>query len=259
MPLKRRVVSTETRLVDAARDPDIAVGPLPSHVAIIMDGNGRWAAHRNLPRYRGHFAGVRSVRRIVEAAAHLGIDVLTVYAFSIENWRRPHSEVSRLVRLFRHYLRRELPALTTNNIQFRVIGRTEALPLDIQREIDFVVGRTRGNTGMIFEIAFNYSGRAEIIDAARRAIAAGLSPDDLDERCFGDLLYTAGLTDPDLLIRTGGDMRVSNFLLWQIAHTELWVTETFWPEFDRRHLLEAIAVYQRRLDRRDREGIGLVD
>jgi undecaprenyl diphosphate synthase len=222
---------------------------LPAHIAIIMDGNGRWAAERHLPRVEGHRAGIDSVRDVVETSARLGIDVLTLYAFSIENWKRPPAEVKTLMTLLKRYLRLELGTLLRNNIRFRVIGRVEELSGDVQEEIAIGIDRTSGNTGMLFNIALNYSGRAEIVDAARRAMAAGVSPDNLDERRFSDFLYTAGQPDPDLLIRTSGEMRISNFLLWQIAYSEIWVTETLWPDFRRRHLLDAVVAYQKR-DRR---------
>ena len=222
---------------------------LPAHVAIIMDGNGRWAAQRHLPRVEGHRAGIDSVRDVVETSARLGIDVLTLYAFSVENWKRPRAEINVLMMLLKRYIRSELGTLLENNIQFRVIGRPEELAPDVQHELEIGIQRTATNTGMQFNIALNYGGRAEIVDAARRAIAAGVAPDDLDERRFGEFLYTAGQPDPDLLIRTSGEMRVSNFLLWQIAYAEIWVTETLWPDFRRRDLLEAVVAYQKR-DRR---------
>jgi undecaprenyl diphosphate synthase len=222
---------------------------LPAHVAIIMDGNGRWAAQRHLPRVEGHRAGIDSVRDAVETAARLGIDVLTLYAFSVENWKRPRAEVNTLMMLLKRYIRLELKTITRNNIKFQVIGRPEALAIDVQDELEFGIQQTAGNTGMLFNIALNYGGRAEIVDAARRAIAAGIAPEALDERRFSEFLYTAGQPDPDLLIRTSGEMRVSNFLLWQIAYSEIWVTETLWPDFRRRDLLEAIVAYQKR-DRR---------
>jgi undecaprenyl diphosphate synthase len=222
---------------------------LPAHVAIIMDGNGRWAAQRHLPRVEGHRAGIDSVRDVVETSARLGIDVLTIYAFSVENWKRPRAEVSTLMTLLKRYLRLELGILLENNIRFRVIGRREELAPDVQRELDIGVQRTTGNTGMLFNIALNYGGRTEIVDAARRALEAGVRPEELDEQRFAGFLYTAGQPDPDLLIRTSGEMRVSNFLLWQIAYSEIWVTETLWPDFRCRHLIEAIVAYQKR-DRR---------
>jgi undecaprenyl diphosphate synthase len=222
---------------------------LPAHVAIIMDGNGRWAAQRHLPRVEGHRAGIDSVRDVVETSARLGIDVLTLYAFSVENWKRPRAEVNTLMMLLKRYIRLELSTLLKNDIKFRVIGRPDELSPDVQHELEIGISRTAGNRGMLFNIALNYGGRAEIVDAARRAIAAGIPADDLDERRFSELLYTAGQPDPDLLIRTSGEMRVSNFLLWQIAYSEIWVTETLWPDFRRRDLLEAVLAYQKR-DRR---------
>ena len=219
---------------------------LPAHVAIIMDGNGRWAAERHLPRVEGHRAGIESVRDTVETAARLGLRVLTLYAFSIENWKRPASEVSTLMMLLKRYLRSELRTLLGNNIRFNVIGRAEALSADVREELESAAARTAGNTGMLFNIALNYGGRAEIVDAARRAIREGVAADDLDETRFSELLYTGGQPDPDLLIRTSGEMRVSNFLLWQIAYAEIWVTDTRWPDFRRRHMIEAILDFQKR-------------
>ena len=234
---------------DEALAREIDFERLPSHVAMIMDGNGRWAAQRHLPRVEGHRAGIDSVRDVVETSARLGIDVLTLYAFSMENWKRPRAEVNTLMMLLKRYIRLEIGALHKNNIRFRVIGRTDELAPDVQAELELGIRRTETNTGMLFNIALNYGGRAEIVDAARRAIAAGISPEALDERQFGEFLYTAGQPDPDLLIRTSGEMRVSNFLLWQIAYAEIWVTDTLWPDFRRRDLLQAIVAYQKR-DRR---------
>jgi undecaprenyl diphosphate synthase len=228
---------------------EINFDQLPAHIAIIMDGNGRWAAQRHLPRVEGHRAGIESVRDVVESSARLGIGVLTLYAFSIENWKRPRTEVNTLMTLLKRYIRLELKTLLENNIRFQVIGRPEELAADVQHELEVGIRRTERNTGMRFNIALNYGGRAEIVDAARRAIAAGIAPENLDERAFSGFLYTAGQPDPDLLIRTSGEMRVSNFLLWQIAYAEIWVTETLWPDFRRRDLLEAVLAYQKR-DRR---------
>ena len=222
---------------------------LPQHIAVIMDGNGRWAAQRHLPRVEGHRAGIDSVRDIVESSARIGIPVLTLYAFSVENWKRPVSEVSTLMSLLKRYLRLELNTLLRNNIRFRVIGRAEELAPDVRDELKAAEDRTASNTGMQFNIALNYGGRAEIVEAARRMLAAGVDPEALDEARFAGFLYTAGQPDPDLLIRTSGEMRVSNFLLWQIAYAEIWVTDTLWPDFRCRHLLEAIIDYQKR-DRR---------
>jgi undecaprenyl diphosphate synthase len=219
---------------------------LPRHVAVIMDGNGRWAAQRHLPRVEGHRAGIDSVREVVESSARLGIQVLTLYAFSVENWKRPAMEVSTLMMLLKRYLRLELETLLRNNIRFHVIGRASELAPDIRRELVAAEEKTSGNTGMLFNIALNYGGRAEIVEAARRLLEAGVAPEGLDEERFAGFLYTAGQPDPDLLIRTSGEMRVSNFLLWQIAYAEIWVTETLWPDFRKRHLLEAIVAYQKR-------------
>ena len=222
---------------------------LPRHIAVIMDGNGRWAAQRHLPRVEGHRAGIDAVRDIVETSARLGIEVLTLYAFSVENWKRPAMEVSTLMALLKRYLRLELNTLLRNNIRFSVIGREEELARDIRAELEAAEAKTAGNTGMRFNIALNYGGRAEIIEAAKRLLAAQVRPEDLDEQRFSGFLYTAGQPDPDLLIRTSGEMRVSNFLLWQIAYAEIWVTDTLWPDFRKRDLFAAIVAYQKR-DRR---------
>lgn len=219
---------------------------LPAHVAVIMDGNGRWAAQRHLPRVEGHRAGIESVREVVEGSARLGIPVLTLYAFSVENWKRPPTEVSMLMMLLKQYLRLELNTLLRNDIRFRVVGRIEDLAVDVQRELRDAERNTANNRGMLFNIALNYGGRAEIVEAAKRLIAEGVRADDVTEQRFSDHLYTAGQPDPDLLIRTSGEMRVSNFLLWQIAYAEIWVTDTLWPDFRKRHLLEAILAYQKR-------------
>ena len=235
-----------------AGDPDrmlvdqVNFDRLPVHVAVIMDGNGRWAAQRHLPRVEGHRAGINAVRDTVETAARLGIQVLTLYALSVENWKRPAAEVGTLMLLLKRYLRSELNTLLKNNIRFRVIGRMEELAPDIQDELHVAMDRTGKNGGMLFNIALNYGGRAEIVDAARRAIVSGVRPEDLDEERFAAFLYTAGQPDPDLLIRTSGEMRVSNYLLWQIAYAEIYVTETLWPDFRRRHLLDAVLAYQKR-------------
>jgi undecaprenyl diphosphate synthase len=222
---------------------------LPRHVAVIMDGNGRWAAQRHLPRVEGHRAGIDAVRDIVETSARLGINVLTLYAFSVENWKRPAAEVSTLMLLLKRYLRLELNTLLRNNIRFNVIGRVQDLAPDVRSELKMAEQKTAENPGMLFNIALNYGGRAEIVEAARALIASGVQADDLDEQRFAGFLYTSGQPDPDLLIRTSGEMRVSNFLLWQIAYAEIWVTDTLWPDFRKRDLFEAILAYQKR-DRR---------
>jgi undecaprenyl diphosphate synthase len=222
---------------------------LPQHIAVIMDGNGRWAAQRHLARVEGHRAGIESVRDIVETSARLGIKVLTLYAFSVENWKRPITEVSTLMSLLKRYLRLELNTLLRNDIRFNVIGREGELSPDIRRELQAAEDKTATNGGMLFNIALDYGGRAEIVEAARRLIASGVRADDVDEQRFESCLYTAGQPDPDLLIRTSGEMRVSNFLLWQIAYAEIWVTDTLWPDFRKQHLFAAILDYQKR-DRR---------
>jgi undecaprenyl diphosphate synthase len=227
---------------------------LPAHIAIIMDGNGRWANRRHLPRVAGHKAGVGPVRGTVEACARMGIEVLTLYAFSVENWKRPRAEVDTLWRLLHYYLRKELPDLQKNGIRLQAIGRVDALPPHVRRELDAVIEATSRNDSLLVNLAVNYSGRAEIVDAVNalvdRARAEGrLASLEIDELSIGRQLYTSTLPDPDLLIRTSGEMRVSNFLLWQIAYAELYVTDTLWPDFSRTDLLKAIVEYQRR-DRR---------
>lgn len=225
---------------------------LPAHVAIIMDGNGRWAQSRNLPRVEGHRAGIASVREVVETCARLDIRVLTLYAFSVENWKRPRLEIDTLMKLLKQYVRLELSTLMKNGIRFQVIGRASHLPKDVVQELELGMERTRHNTGLLFNIALNYGGRSEIVDACRKivdeALAAGRAP-EIDEESFSRYLYTAGHPDPDLLIRTSGELRISNFLLWQIAYSEIWVTETLWPDFRKRELFEAVIDYQKR-DRR---------
>jgi undecaprenyl diphosphate synthase len=223
---------------------------LPRHVAVIMDGNGRWAKLRHKPRVEGHRAGIASVRDVVETSARLGLQVLTLYAFSVENWKRPQREVTTLMGLLKRYLRIELDTLLRNNIRFQVIGRMHELPDDVQEELRRGMEKTADRTGLLFNIALNYGGRTEITDAVRRLatdVAAGRrDPAAIDEATLSSYLYTAGLPDPDLLIRTSGELRVSNFLLWQIAYAEIWVTDVLWPDFRRRHLLQAVADYQKR-------------
>jgi undecaprenyl diphosphate synthase len=233
-----------------AIDPD----RLPAHIAIIMDGNGRWAARRCLPRVAGHRAGVGPVRSTVETCARLGIQVLTLYAFSVENWKRPRAEVETLWRLLRFYLRKELPELQKNDIRLQAIGRWEALPPDVRRELESVVDATAQNRGLLVNLAINYGGRSEIVDAVNAILVEArlegrLSSLRVDEQSIAAHLYTASSPAPDLLIRTSGEMRISNFLLWQIAYAELYMTETLWPDFSRSHLLTAVLEYQKR-DRR---------
>jgi undecaprenyl diphosphate synthase len=227
---------------------------LPAHIAIIMDGNGRWANKRHLPRVAGHKAGVGPVRSTVETCARMGIQALTLYAFSVENWKRPRAEVDTLWRLLHYYLRKELPDLQKNGIRLQAIGRVEALPPHVIRELESVVEATSGNRKLLVNLAVNYGGRAEIVDAVNaildRARLEGRLPSlEIDERAIAEHLYTSSLPDPDLLIRTSGEMRISNFLLWQIAYAELYVTDTLWPDFSRTDLLQAVLAYQKR-DRR---------
>jgi undecaprenyl diphosphate synthase len=224
---------------------------LPSHVAIIMDGNGRWARQRNCPRILGHRAGISSVKTIAESAAQIGIQVLTLYAFSVDNWKRPRNEIEGLWRLLRFYLRRELANLMKNDIQLVAIGRLESLPDTVQEDLQDAMDKTARNTGMRLNLAINYGGRTELVDAVNALLDNARLEGNLDslevtENAISSHLYTAGLHDPDLLIRTSGEMRVSNFLLWQIAYAELYVTDTLWPDFTRKHLLEAILDYQGR-------------
>ncbi len=226
---------------------------IPRHIAIIMDGNGRWAGKRNLPRAAGHKAGVPSVRSAVETCARMGVDVLTLYAFSVENWKRPRLEVETLWQLLRVYLRLELDTLMRNNVRLGAIGRLDALPPVAQRELEKTVQRTASNTGLHLSLAINYGGRAELVDALKKLKE---SEEEITEDAVSAHLYTAGQPDPDLLIRTSGEMRVSNFLLWQIAYAELYVTETLWPDFSRSELLRAVLDYQKR-DRRF-GGLGVV-
>jgi undecaprenyl diphosphate synthase len=229
---------------------------LPRHVAVIMDGNGRWAQRRHLPRIAGHRSGVESARTIIETCARLNISALTLYAFSMENWRRPKAEIDFLMRLLRQYLRKELPVIHRNNIRLQIIGRTEQLPEEVQADVAKGVALTAQNSGMVLTVALNYGGRAELVDAFnailerfRQKAANGngaLANFRVDEETISENLYTSGLPDPDLLIRTSGELRISNFLLWQIAYAEIYVTETLWPDFRRAELYTALADYQKR-------------
>ena len=225
---------------------------LPKHIAVIMDGNGRWAGMRKLPRVAGHRAGIESVRNIVESSAKLGLEVLTLYAFSVENWKRPRSEVRTLMNLLKEYVRMELNNVHKNNIRFQAIGRIQELEESVRNELRRAMHTTKDNTGMLLNVALNYSGRAEIVDTFNRMfreVKQNGHKDPVSEELISQFLYTSGIPDPDLLIRTSGEMRISNFLLWQIAYSEIYITPTFWPDFRRKHLLEAILEYQRR-DRR---------
>jgi undecaprenyl diphosphate synthase len=223
---------------------------LPRHVAIIMDGNGRWAAQRGQPRIAGHRAGVEAVRAAVDTGARLGLGALTLYAFSTENWKRPRYEVDALMRMLRKYLRIELEEIHKQNIRFQTIGRIEALAPRVRDEIARASDHTAANTGMVLSVALNYGGRAEIVDACRAAAQkfqeSGESLEGLSEADIEQELYTRNVPELDLLVRTSGELRISNFLLWQIAYAEIHVTETLWPDFRRLHLLQAILDYQQR-------------
>ncbi len=222
----------------------------PRHIAIIMDGNGRWAERQNLPRVAGHERGVDSVRRITEECARLKIEQLTLYCLSSENWKRPQTEINFLMHLLEQYMIEERSTIMENNVRVRMLGRRSEIPEQVLHELDKTVEMSSQNSGMWLNLAINYGGRAEIVDAMRaigQQIAAGsLRPDDVDEAMVTSQLYTAGAPDPDLLIRTAGEMRISNFLLWQISYTEIWVTEKCWPAFDEATLHEAIAAYAAR-------------
>src|ERR1700719_33589 len=228
---------------------------LPQHIAIIMDGNGRWARRRHMPRVAGHRAGVAAVRSTVETAARIGIPALTLYAFSEENWKkRPKTEVDFLMRLLCRYLKAEIKTLNENNIRLQYIGRQHELPESVQREMAEASDATSKNTGMLLTLALNYSARSEIVDAFRSLADAasrngGLAHMEVDEQSISDHLYTRGLPDPDLVIRTSGEMRLSNFLLWQAAYSEFYSTQTLWPDFDGADFDEALASYQRRVRR----------
>jgi undecaprenyl diphosphate synthase len=253
MAMRSFEVATVDRPISEDLLREVDMSSLPRHVAIIMDGNGRWAAKRSMPRVVGHRAGATAVKKTVETAARLGLECLTLYAFSTENWKRPRYEIRALMDLLVEYLRKELHSLKENNIQFRMIGRSEDLHLSVLEQIRKAELSTFQNTGLRLNIALNYGGRAEIVDAFRKLasdVSAGrLQPDDIDEEAIHRSLYTRDLPDPDLLIRTSGEMRISNFLLWQIAYAEIHVTETLWPDFGEEDLFAALIDYQSR-DRR---------
>ncbi|MHB1653930.1 MAG: isoprenyl transferase [Desulfitobacteriaceae bacterium] len=229
---------------------DIDRERLPRHIAIIMDGNGRWANKRGLPRSLGHRAGVEALRTIVKTCSQVGIGYLTVYAFSTENWRRPKEEVGVLMGLLTEYLKRELQELHENDVVIRALGHIPELPVEAQAELTKAFARTKNNKGLVLNLALNYGGRAELVEAVHRinqdVLHGKLIPEQIDEGLIGQYLYTAGIPDPDLLIRTSGEMRLSNFLLWQLAYTEIVVVPDFWPDFSEKALLEAIRVYQQR-------------
>lgn len=230
---------------------------LPHHVGIIMDGNGRWAKARGLPRLAGHRAGTHNIRRVLEACVDFGIRVLTIYAFSTENWGRPQTEVEGLMRLLSQTIRRQLNELDTKGVQIRHCGRLDGISERLRQRIEEAVERTRHNDRIILNVAFNYGGRAEILDAVQAIIRDGLSPEAISEETFSRYLYTAGLPDPDLIIRTAGEFRLSNFLTWQAAYAEFYATPVYWPDFDREELKKALLDYasrQRRFGRLPEDG-----
>jgi len=238
------VTSEEAKLLEK-----LDLTRLPRHVAVIMDGNGRWAQKRHLPRIAGHRSGTQSARTTIETCARLKIEALTLYAFSVENWRRPKTEIDFLMQLLREYLKKEMPLLQKNEIRMRFLGRIDELPAGVQKDVREAMEKTAGNKGMVLCVALNYGGRAEIVDAMNAILAdrnGHGAPDKVTEEQLAQHLYTEGLPDPDLLIRTSGEMRVSNFLLWQIAYAEIFVTETLWPDFNRARLLEALVEFQKR-------------
>ncbi len=232
--------SPEARLIE-----NLSPARLPGHIAIIMDGNGRWARQRQLPRIEGHRAGVKAVKATVEYAARLTIPVLTLYAFSSENWKRPEKEVNTLWGLLRRYLRSDLTTLQKNNIRFDTIGRTAELPRTVREQLAYVAGKTASNTGTRLLLALSYSGRTELVDAFNQLLQRGLTV-PVESGDIEAHLYTRGLPDPDLLIRTSGEMRISNFLLWQIAYSEIYVTDVLWPDFRGIHFLQAVQEFQQR-------------
>ncbi len=234
--------SEEERLVK-----QIDFSRLPTHVAVIMDGNGRWAKKRKLHRVEGHRAGARSVQEVVEICARLGIKYLTLYAFSKENWKRPKKEVATLWRLLKDYLKKEDRTLVKNKFRLMIIGQREEIPFSVRRELERVEKLTKHNQRMMIILALNYGGRTEIVDGVKKILREkNVDVDSLDEKKFSNYLYTAHLPDPDLLIRTSGEMRVSNFLLYQIAYSEIWITQEYWPDFSKKHMLQALVDYQKR-------------
>ena len=243
---------------DPARTLETPADRRPRHIAIIMDGNGRWAERQNLPRIAGHQRGVDSVRRTTEECSRLGIEQLTLYCLSSENWKRPQTEINFLMHLLEQYMIEERATIMDNNVRVRMLGRRDDIPDAVLHELDKTVEMSQANSGLWLNLAINYGGRAELVDAvrniARRVQMSSLSPLEIDEQTIGDHLYTAGAPDPDLLIRTAGEMRISNFLLWQISYAEIWVTEKCWPEFDEATLHEAIGAYAAR--RRRFGGLG---
>lgn len=225
---------------------DIKQGQVPTHVAVIMDGNGRWARSRGLPRQAGHRAGTENLRRIIKACGDLGIKILTVYAFSTENWGRPEKEIKGLLNILGNVIDRELDELHANGVQLRHIGELDALSENLQKKVRAAIELTKNNQNLILNVAWNYGGRQEIVRVVRQIVEAGIEPEEIDQAVIERYLYTAGLPDPDLIIRTSGEFRVSNYLLWQGAYSEFYVTPTYWPSFDRAELEKAIESYGKR-------------
>ena len=225
---------------------DIKQGQVPTHVAVIMDGNGRWARSRGLPRQAGHRAGTENLRRIIKACGDLGIKILTVYAFSTENWGRPEKEIKGLLNILGNVIDRELDELHANGVQLRHIGELDALSENLQKKVRAAIELTKNNQNLILNVAWNYGGRQEIVRVVRQIVEAGIEPEEIDQALIERYLYTAGLPDPDLIIRTSGEFRVSNYLLWQGAYSEFYVTPTYWPSFDRAELEKAIESYGKR-------------
>jgi undecaprenyl diphosphate synthase len=222
------------------------ITPVPRHVAMIMDGNGRWAKERGLPRLAGHRAGTENIRNIVTACVEQGVEYLTLYAFSTENWNRPSAEVQGLLRIMGEVIERETPELNRNGVQIRHLGSMDDVPPELIRAIEGALETTRHNSTLVLSVAFNYGGRAEIVEAVRRIVQDGIPPDQIDEAMISSRLYTADIPDPDLIIRTAGEQRLSNYLIWQAAYAEYWFTPTYWPDFDKDVLYEALQDYSRR-------------
>jgi undecaprenyl diphosphate synthase len=249
-PIHEAMSTREEKIRNTATRLGLAAAHIPRHIAIIMDGNGRWAQKRDLPRVAGHQQGAKTAEKVAEYCINFGIEALTLYSFSIENWKRPQVEVNALMQLYNHYLIEIRPKLMNNNVKLVHLGRFDGLPDAVKAELAETLEMTANNTGMTLALALNYGGRAEIVDAARRIAQehkrGHLSLKDINEECIDHHLYTADLVDPDLLIRTANEMRVSNFLLWQISYSEFYVTRTLWPDFKKSSLEKAIQAYAKR-------------
>ncbi|HUS17140.1 MAG TPA: polyprenyl diphosphate synthase [Chloroflexia bacterium] len=227
-------------------EPRPRITPVPRHVAMIMDGNGRWAKQRGLPRLAGHRAGTENIRNIVQACVEQGVEYMTLYAFSTENWSRPDNEVQGLLRILAEVIERETPELDRNGVQLRHLGSMDGVPQDLADAINGALAFTAHNNRLILSVAFNYGGRAEIVEAVRRIVRAGLPADAIDEAAISEHLYTADIPDPDLIVRTAGEQRLSNYLIWQAAYAEYWFTPVYWPDFDKDVFYEALAAFSRR-------------